>query len=243
MLCLFARRAGVFSAAMAVLMFAWPASNALLWLLPDQNLRVVGLSGPLYALWAALSALALAQKSLRWVACVSIAVLSFKLWAEQAWLTPVANSPVWRFPVVQAAHFTGALAAGVLTFTVGFFTWLLRPSPQPPPKAEKPLVPEDAAAGAASTVAAGSADVQPLPAALIPSEAGVSPSEASTATDSAANPAANPAAELAAAAAAQADMQPMPAAESAPPSASWSSRLRSSVRGLFRRNSAPAAPL
>jgi membrane associated rhomboid family serine protease len=77
MFCLFAKRAGVFSGVVAVLMIAWPASNALMVLLPDhQTMRVVGLSGVLYAFWAALSVVGLSQARLRALSLASLAVLS-----------------------------------------------------------------------------------------------------------------------------------------------------------------------
>ena len=100
---------GVGRPAAIALLVAWPLGTLALLIWPEVT-SYGGLGGPIHAAAMVLAMEAARRPALKPLAVLIFAGMGVKLFAEQAWVQPVAFDPSWGFNVVYAAHLTSALA-------------------------------------------------------------------------------------------------------------------------------------
>ena len=131
LMCVFARKMGVLTAALWALASAWPITTLCL-VLWKQPLMVLGASGVLYAFWAVLTVLALNHAKYWKIAIAPGLCLLAKLVLDGAWAAPVRYTPDMTWPVVQAIHLSGAIVgASIGLLMVVLVRLLRRPTGEP----------------------------------------------------------------------------------------------------------------
>lgn len=129
---LYAHHMRRFEASMLAAWIAWPISHWLLMLWP-QAIQVVGLSGAVYALMAAVTVVGWATPAHRWAASTATAFLAVRIWIDAAWATPVGATSAWDWPVVHASHLSGIVAGSAVAAAIlGWQRWLTRRESSPP---------------------------------------------------------------------------------------------------------------